>query len=90
MFNFGVLGKGLELFYPENILHDFPGKIFLMLYSINCQTFFVWLLLLLEILDNMRIVIFCFSAYSAINFKINLSSLIKPFFHMTANVSTKI
>ena len=46
--------------------------------------------LLLEILDSMCIIIVCFPGCDVINFKTNLSFLIKPCFHMTKNVRTKI
>ena len=62
---------------PPHFACDFLRKIFLMLSSINCSDFFVWLPLLLEILGNMCIeTIFC-PGYDIINFKINRSFLIK-------------
>ena len=70
-------------------LHDFWKKIFLALYSITWPNCIV-LLPLLETLGNMCIVIICFPVYDAINFKINLSFLSKPFFYITKTVRTKI
>ena len=62
---------------PPHFTCDFLRKLFLMLSSINCSDFFVWLPLLLEILGNMCIeTIFC-PGYDIINFKINRSFLIK-------------
>ena len=43
----------------------------------------VWLSLPLEILDNMYIAIASFPADDVINFELNLSFLIKPFFYIT-------
>ena len=47
--------KGLELVSLVHFLHDFLGKIFLLLSSITCSNFIAWLPLLREILDN----VFC-------------------------------
>ena len=58
-------------------------KKLLALYSINWPNFIAWLLLPLEILDNTWIVISCWSVCDVINFKINLSHFIKPFFYIT-------
>ena len=49
---------GLGLVSPPRFLYDF-SRIFLILYSINWQSFIVWLRLLLEILGNICIVIIC-------------------------------
>ena len=59
-----------------HFLHDFWRKIFLLLYSINCPSFIVWLPLLREILGNMYIII-CTMC------DINLIFLIKPFCYTT-------
>ena len=58
--------------------HDFWRKIFLLCFT-NWPNFIVWLSLLLEMLSNMCIII-CFPVYHIINFEINCSFLIKPFF----------
>ena len=50
---------------------------FLMLYFINWSNFIVWLLLLLEIFDNMCMAIVCFPGCDVMNFEINLILLIK-------------
>ena len=62
--------------FPTSFLHDFWRKIFLTL------CYIAWLLLL-EILGNMCIVIICCPVCDVINFEINQSFLIKPFFFIT-------
>ena len=47
--------RGLELVFLPHSLHSFWGKIFLLLYSINCSSFIAWLPLLRDILSNMCI-----------------------------------
>ena len=69
--------------FPSHFEYDFLRKIFFMLYSINRPSFIVWLPLLLEILDNIRIVIICCPTWDVIYFEINLSFLIGPFFYIT-------
>ena len=59
MLNFDFLEKGLEIVSVPYFVYDFSRKMFLVLYSINCLIFIAWLLLLLEILVNMRIAIIC-------------------------------
>ena len=44
---------------PPDFVYVFSRKMFLMLHSISWPNFVVWLLLLLEILDNMCITIVC-------------------------------
>ena len=56
-----------------------------MLYSINWLNFIVWLALILEMLGNMCMTIFCFPGCDVINFEINFVFLIKPFFYMPKN-----
>ena len=63
----------------------FSRKMFLTLYSIHWPNFIVLLPLLLEILGDMCIAIVSFLGYDLINFVINLTFLIKPFFYMTKN-----
>ena len=58
MLNFKFLEKGLEIVSPLHIEYDFSGKMFLMLYSINCPNSTAWLSSL-EILVNMCIAIVC-------------------------------
>ena len=83
MLNFDFLEKGLEIVSPPHSVYDFSRKMFLMLYSINCPKFIVWLPLLLEILGNMCISIVSFPGCDVICFVNNLIFLIKPFFYMT-------
>ena len=64
----------------------FTRKILFMLYSINCPNFIVWLNLPYEILSNMCISVVCCAACDIINFKTNLSFLIKPFSFMIRSV----
>ena len=59
MLNFHFLDKGLGTISPAHFVYDFSTKILLMLYSINYPNFIARLPLLLEILDNMCIAIFC-------------------------------
>ena len=56
---------------------------FLMIYSISWSNFSVWLLLLLELLENMCMIIVSLSGFVVINFEINIIFLIKPFSCMT-------
>ena len=63
---------GLGLVSPPRFLYDF-SRIFLILYSMNWQSFIVWLPLLLEILGNICIVNICCW--------VNL--FIRPFFYVT-------
>ena len=51
-------------------------RMFWMLYSVTWPDSIVWLLLVLEILGNMRIEIICFPVCVVINFEINRSFLI--------------
>ena len=53
-------------------MYDFSRKIFLILCSINWPNFNVWLSVLLEILDNMRIAIICFPGCVVMVFEINI------------------
>ena len=83
MLNFNFSEKGLGLVSELYFVYDFSRKKFLMLYSINCPNFIVWLPLLLEILGNMCITIVCLPGCDVINFEINLVFLIKAFCYMT-------
>ena len=82
--NFDFLWKSLGLAFPPHFEYDYPRKIFLMLYSIIRPNFFVWLPLLLEILDNICIGITCLPVCDALNFEINLN-----FFYQTVFPQTK-
>ena len=66
---------------PASFSPWFLKTIFFMLYSINWTN----LPLLLEILDNMWISIIFLPVCDVINFDINLSLLINPFFYMSKN-----
>ena len=83
MFNFDILERDLGIVSPQYFVYDFSRKIFIVLYSINWPNFCAWLALLLEILSNMCIAIVCFPGCDDINFEINRTFLIKPFFYMT-------
>ena len=73
--------RGLGLDSLPHFLHDFWRKMFLMIYFANWLNFIAWLLLLLETLCNMCIFIICCAVVcDAINFEINHSFVIKPFF----------
>ena len=88
MLNFYILFKGLGLVFVSHFVYDSSRKTFL-LYSVNWLNFIVWLLLLLEILDNISIAIIGCPVCDVINFKINLSSFIKPFFCITKKSGQK-
>ena len=62
----------------------------LKLYSINWWSFIFWLPLLLEIFGNMCIAIVCWPDCDVINFKSNLTFLIKPFLYMTKKARQKL
>ena len=49
--------KGLGLISPPHFVYDFSRKMFLMLHSIYCPNFIIWLPLLLRLLGNMCITI---------------------------------
>ena len=78
MLNFNFPEKGLGLVSPPHVVHDFPRKMFLMLYSINWPNVIVWLPLLLEILGNMCITNVCYPGC-----EMNRIFLIKLFCYMT-------
>ena len=65
--------KGVGLVSPPHFVYDFSRKLFLMLHSFDWPNFTVWLPLILEMLDNMRITIVW-----NLKFEINLTFLIKP------------
>ena len=88
--NFGFLEKSLGIISLPHFVYDFSKKMFLMLYSINWPNFIAWLPLLLEILVNMCIAIVCWPGCDAIDFKINLIFLIKPFSYKTKKSRQKI
>ena len=79
----------LELVSLTHFPHDLWRKIFLLLCSINWPNFTVWLPLLCEILGNMYIAIVCEPVSDVMNFEVNLSVLIRPFFLRHQNVVTK-
>ena len=90
MFNFNLSEKGLGLVSPSYFVNDFSRKMFLILRSIKCPNFIVWLHLLLEILGNKCITIFCKPGCDVKNFVINLIFLIKPFCYITKKLRQKI
>ena len=89
MLNFDFLDKGLVIASPAHFAYYFSTKMLLMLYSINCPNFIVWLPLLLEILSNMCIAIICYPGCDVMDFEINLIFLIEPFFLHDKKVMTK-
>ena len=56
--NFDFLDKCLGIVSPPHFVCDFSTNVY-MLYSINWPNFIVWLLLLLEIFNNIFIAIVC-------------------------------
>ena len=71
---------GVELGSLLHFFHFFWRKIFILLYSINWLNFIVWLYLLREILSSVYIPIVCLQGRDVMNFEINLTFLIEPFF----------
>ena len=61
-----------------------------MFYSINRPNFFVWLPLLLEILDNICIGITCLLVCDALNFEIDLNFFYQTVFPQTKKVGKKL
>ena len=57
--------------------------------SINWPIFIIWLILIPEILGNMYIANICYPVCDVMNFEINHSFLIKPFFQITKNAVQK-
>ena len=80
MFNFKFLEKCLGIVFPSHFVYDFSKKSFSYVILINWPNLIVWLPLLREILDNMRIAIVCLPGCYVINFEINFIFLIKSFF----------
>ena len=80
----------MELVSLSQFLHNFWMKIFLLLYSINWRRFFVWLLLLREILGNMCVATVCWQACDVMKFGINLIFLTKLFFLHGQKVMIKV
>ena len=60
-----------------------------MLYFIAWLKFLAWVSLRLEIFGDTCIVIICCPAFDAINFEIDHSFLIKPFFYITKKSGQK-
>ena len=85
MLNFNFLEKGLRLVSSSHFVYDFSRRMFRILYSIKIIiiNFIVWLLLLLEIMENMCITIVYLPGCDVINFEINLIFLIRLFCYMT-------
>ena len=69
--------------------HDFLRKIFILLFFITWPSFIAWMSLRREILGN-NVYYNCWPGCEGINFKINLTFLIKPFFLHAQAVETKI
>ena len=89
MFNFDILDKGLGIVSSAHFVYDFSTKMFVMLHSINCPNFIVWLPLLLEILSNMCITIVGLPGCDVMDFEISIISLIELFFLHGQKVMTK-
>ena len=83
------LEMGVGVVSPPHFVYVFSRKIFLMLFPINWSSFIALLPLLFEMLCNMCIVIIFFPVYYVINFESNLTSLIKPFYHMKKKLGEK-
>ena len=89
MLNFEFLDNVLGIVSPAHFVYDFSTEIFLMLYSINCPNFIIWLPLLIEILTNMCIAIFYDPDCDVMDFEINIIFLIKLFFLHDQKFMTK-
>ena len=81
--------RGRELVSIPHFSDEFLTKVFLRLYFINWPNFIVWLPLLLEIMGTICIVIICWPVCDVINFEINHSFLIQPFFYVTNSSGQK-
>ena len=82
MLSFYFLEYDLRITSPPHFAYDFPRKKFLMLYSNNWWNFIFWLSALLKILGDMCIAIVYLPRSDVINFEINFTLLMKPFFYM--------
>ena len=65
---------------PPHFAYDFSRKIFFMLYPVIWTNFTIWLVLTIEKLGKVTIVIICIPICDVIDFEINISFLVKPFF----------
>ena len=79
MLNFHFLEKGLGIVSPPHFVHDFSRRMFLMLYSLNCLSdwlYFLryWTICILQLFVNQ---------IDVMNFEISLIFLIKLLFCMT-------
>ena len=90
MLHFDVFKKNSGIVSPSCFVYVFSRKIFLVLYSLTWPIFFFWLLLLLQIFDNIYIAIVCFTGCNVINFGVNLNFLTKPVFLHDRKLKTKI
>ena len=90
MLHFDVFKKNSGIVSPSCFVYVFSRKIFLVLYSLTWPIFFFWLLLLLQIFDNIYIAIVCFTGCNVINFGVNLNFLTKPVFLHDRKLETKI
>ena len=90
MLHFDVFKKNSGIVSPSCFVYVFSRKIFLVLYSLTWPIFFFWLLLLLQIFDNIYIAIVCFTGCDVINFGVNLNFLTKPVFLHDRKLKTKI
>ena len=79
----------LQLISLPHFMRDFWRKILLALYLINRPSSIASLPLLLQILGNMCIVIIFCPVCDVINFEINHSFFIKPFFYITKKSGQK-
>ena len=89
---FQKIKRDLEPVYLLSLIFDmfFWRKILFLLYSINWPNFIDWLSLLCEILGNMCIAIVFKPGCDVINFKVNLTFLIKPFWYMAKKSMQKL
>ena len=75
--------KGLVIVFPPDLVYNFSGKMFLMIYPINWPNFIVWWLYFLRNWAICALQLFFFSTLWYHKFWNNLIFLIKPFFCMT-------
>ena len=86
---FWKIKRGLELVTLPPFPHNCLRKMFLLLCSINCPNFMIWLPLLCERLGNMCIGIVCKPGCDFMNFEVSLIFLFKLFFLHDHNVAIK-
>ena len=91
MLNCDFIEQGLGLVSSKDFMYGFSRKMFLVIYSINWPNFIISLSHCLTSSDVRQYEYYnCFPGCYAINLKINLIFLIKPFINVTKKSRQKI